>query len=146
MLCPQNGSRRRRKINSSRRKNKKPKHHWPAIHRIHRAANILVSKITQASILGRDFLQHFGTSFSEVNSVRTERSLSLDAILEKHSIVFDTVMGKFKHKQVRLSISDNVRPIFCKQRQVPHAFKAQVESELERLERLGVITPTETSD
>lgn len=99
------------------------------------------------SILGRDFLQHFGIfSFAEVNSVRTERSLSIDAILEKHSIVFDTVMGKFKHKQVRLSISDNARPIVCKPRQVPHAFKAQVESELERLERLGVITPTETSD
>lgn len=111
---------------------------------------LLVVDSDGPSILGRDFLRRFGISFAEINSiksnfVRTGDSLTLEGILTNHSSVFEKGVGKFKHKQVHLSIDDNVNPIFCKPRQVPHAFKAQVEAELERLEQIGVITSTETS-
>lgn len=113
--------------------------------------NVLVVDSDGPSILDRDFLRRFGVSFAEINSiksglVRASDSLTLEGILTNHSSVFEKGVGKFKHKQVHLSINDNVSPIFCKRRQVPHAFKAQVESESERLERIGVITPTETSN
>lgn len=39
-----------------------------------------------------------------------------------------------------------ISPIFCKPRQVPYAFKSKVDDELTRLQKLGVITPVETSD
>lgn len=104
------------------------------------------------SILGRDFLRCFGISFAEINQIKSQpqnpinQSLSLESVLKKYPKVFEQTIGKYVYKQVHLSINSDAKPVFCKPRQVPHAFKAQVEAELERLERLNVITPVETSE
>lgn len=47
--------------------------------------------------------------------------------------------GQLKGQRVHISIRDDARPVFCKARPVPFAMKQQVNDELDRLEREGVI-------
>lgn len=105
---------------------------------------IMVVNSDGPSILGRDFLEKFKISFSEINSINNP--LSLPSLLKKFDNMFEDKLGRYKHKQVSLRIDDSVSPKFFKPRPIPSAFKTQVDDELNRLERMGVITPVETSD
>lgn len=105
---------------------------------------LLVLNSTGPSILGRDFMHTFGISFAEINHI--DADATLDDLLSKHSAIFETGLGKLKYTKISLRLDSDVEPIFMKPRQVPYAFREQVEQELDRLESLGVITPVETSD
>ncbi|XP_061723763.1 uncharacterized protein K02A2.6-like [Cydia pomonella] len=60
--------------------------------------------------------------------------------------VFAQGTGKFTGKPIQLKVASDARPVFCKPRAVPHALRAAVEAELERLQADGVISPVETSE
>ena len=48
--------------------------------------------------------------------------------------------------KAKFHVEDNARPVYCKARSVPLALRSKVDSELERLERTGVIEPVEFSE
>lgn len=57
-------------------------------------------------------------------------------------------MGKFNGPKVHLNVKSgsDIKPVFCKPRTIPYAFREKVEAELYRLEKMGVITLVESND
>lgn len=104
------------------------------------AMNILIVDSTGPPVLGRDFLTRFGIQFAQINSMTS--ICNLQELLAHFSALFDGGLGKYKYLQVHLDVIPNSKPIFCKPRPVPYAFREQVDAELLRLETAGVITKT----
>lgn len=105
---------------------------------------ILVVRGNGPAILGRDFMQIFNFTFAQLNEISTEETL--ESLLNRFAELFDGKLGKFKYNTINLNIEPNVKPIFCKPRPVPYAFRDTIEAELIRLEKLGVIEPIPTSE
>ncbi|XP_063900178.1 uncharacterized protein K02A2.6-like [Zophobas morio] len=99
------------------------------------------------SMLGRDFLNKFKfelvSEFDEKNEVL---SVSETNIVNEFQEVFSDGLGCFKQHTFTLKLKDQFRPIFLKPRTVPLAYKEKVETELNRLEKEGVIEPIESSE
>lgn len=110
--------------------------------------NILVVDGKGPSILGRDFLSKFHLTFAQVNNINTSTKSSLDQLLHKFGVLFSGELGKYTQNKVKLELNPECtsRPIFCKPRTVPYAFREQVNAELDRLEQLGVISPVSTNE
>lgn len=102
------------------------------------------------SILGRDFIQKFNLTFAQVNSIEASESTKskLNKLLSEYSGLFDGTLGKFNGPKIHLNIKNgsDIRPVFCKPRTIPYAFRDKVEAELDRLEKMGVITLVKSND
>ncbi|XP_040166524.1 uncharacterized protein K02A2.6-like [Anopheles arabiensis] len=55
-------------------------------------------------------------------------------------------MGLCTKGNVTLQLKEKCRPVFCPKRPVAYAMLDAVDKELDRLEKLGVITPVDFSD
>ncbi|XP_023311910.1 uncharacterized protein K02A2.6-like isoform X3 [Anoplophora glabripennis] len=95
------------------------------------------------SILGRDFMKNFKIQLSMVNTV--VKGDVMNGLVSKYSDVFSEKLGCFKLSKVSLQLKPGARPVFCKPRNVPIAFKKPLEEELRKLEAEGVISPVESS-
>ncbi|XP_074026021.1 uncharacterized protein K02A2.6 isoform X1 [Leptinotarsa decemlineata] len=60
--------------------------------------------------------------------------------------LFSERLGKYKYSKVSLELKEDAKPVFCKHRNVPFAYKEALTSELVKLETEGVISPIETSE
>ncbi|XP_018574611.2 uncharacterized protein K02A2.6-like [Anoplophora glabripennis] len=69
----------------------------------------------------------------------------MNGLVSKYSDVFSEKLGCFKLSKVSLQQKPGARPVFCKPRNVPIAFKKPLEEELRKLEAEGVISPVEIS-
>ena len=67
-------------------------------------------------------------------------------VLDRHATVFTEKLGTLKGTQVKLHVDPQVQPQFFKACSVPFALKAKVETELVRLESLGIIIPVQHSN
>ena len=77
-----------------------------------------------------------------VNSIHNLSTTSaVQEVVDKHVTVF-----LLKGTEVRLHMDPHVQPQFFKARSIPFALKAKVETELERLESLGIIIPVQHSN
>ena len=70
----------------------------------------------------------------------------LQAVLDRHSEVFQDGLGTIKGFTARIYVDPNAAPRFYPARSVAYAFREQVEQELERLTREGVLEPVEVSE
>ena len=70
----------------------------------------------------------------------------LDDLLAKQSELFEDSYEGMKGLEAHVTMEDGARPIFVKPRRVPYALKDEVERELDKLEKNGVIVKTERSD
>lgn len=96
-------------------------------------------------LIGRDALRILNFKFNlSVNSVSVNHRLS--GVLNNFKNLFDGSLGKFQYATVNLKIKSDAKPIFFPPRPVPFAYRNKLETELERLESLGVITRVEHSD
>ncbi|VVC35274.1 Aspartic peptidase domain, partial [Cinara cedri] len=96
------------------------------------------------NLLGRDFMDKFNIKLTNINMLdHTEPKL--EQLNIKYSNLFSDGMGRYVHKKFKIRLKDNATPIFHKPRQIPFAFKGQVEEKLYRLEKLGVISQVESS-
>ena len=66
-----------------------------------------------------------------------------EALVNGFPEVFDFNLHPLK---ARLVLKEGAQPVFCRPRSVPFAIKEQVERELERLEKTGVICPVNYSE
>ncbi len=71
-----------------------------------------------------------------------KESTSLQNILRKHAEVFGDELGNMKDITVKLSI----KPKCLKARPVPYAIKPKVETDLDRLEKTGVLKKVSVSE
>ena len=97
------------------------------------------------NLLGRDLLQKLEVDLGSVNANVLEQTTPMEGILDKHSIVFSEELGCMNGPAVQLQIDDKVQPKFFKPRTVPYILKEKVETELQRLEKLGIISPIKFS-
>ena len=65
----------------------------------------------------------------------------LQTVLDKHCLVFNDELGCMKDMKVKLLIDSTAKPKFFKPRSVPFTLRNKVETELQRLESLGLISP-----
>ena len=68
------------------------------------------------------------------------------ALRNRYQEVFSEKLGTITPFQAKLSVAPNAKPKFFKPRTVPFALKERVESELDRLERDGVLEKTPYSE
>ena len=73
-------------------------------------------------------------------------STELEDTLNKYSDVFREELGELKDRQVKIDITVPAQPRFYKHRNIAYALRERVESELERLEKQGVIEPVKYSE
>lgn len=94
-------------------------------------------------LIGRDIFRKlkFGFDLNKISS----NSVSLD-IQSELKLLFSDKIGKYNVCKVSLESKPNIKPIFIKPRVVPFAYKEKLESELDRLERDGVIFKVENCD
>ena len=55
-------------------------------------------------------------------------------------------VGTVKSIKAALHIKENVKPVFCKARQVPFALRPAVERELARMQSEGIIAPVDFNE
>ena len=70
----------------------------------------------------------------------------LHDLLAKHSELFKDSYEGMKGLEAHITMKDGAKPILEKPRRVPYALKDEVERELDKLEKNGVIIKTERSD
>ncbi|XP_031334049.1 uncharacterized protein K02A2.6-like [Photinus pyralis] len=113
---------------------------------------LLIVNSNGPPLLGRDLISRLGIKLVEsknnnVYSINVVgNSKSLNALLDKYEIIFRDELGKFSKSKVSITVPVNTKPIFCKPYNIPFAYKAKVEQELDRLEKIGVITKVETNN
>jgi len=67
-------------------------------------------------------------------------------IIDKNASVFQEGLGEVVGVTAQLHVTQNAQPSFCRARPVPHALKAKVEKELDRLEKQKVIEAVQYSE
>ena len=72
--------------------------------------------------------------------------LALQSVLAKYPDVFMEGLGTLKGVKAKIYVDQGAEPKYIKARSVPYALKTNVELELERLEREGIISPVEFSE
>ena len=71
---------------------------------------------------------------------------ALQSVLAKYPDVFMEGLGTLKGVKAKIYVDQGAEPKYIKARSVPYALKTNVELELERLEREGIISPVEFSE
>ena len=99
------------------------------------------------TLFGRDWLQHIRLDW------RTIGLASLDAgrdrvqmLLERYPRVFNQKLGTMGHFEAALRLSKDAKPVFCKAWSVPFALKEVVGSELDRLDKEGILVKVSSSE
>lgn len=102
------------------------------------------------TLLGKNWLSYVKLEWGEIFSVTKSEPcgarIQLDSLLSKHSELFEESYEGMKGFEAHITMKDGAKPVFIKSRRVPYALKDEVERELEKLERHGVIKKTERSN
>ena len=98
------------------------------------------------SLLGRDWLKHFKLDWSQLNSVKRDHDASIQQLLDRHPALFKDELGKLEGETAKIYIDSDAKPQFYRARQVPYTLKVQVEAEIDRLVKEGVIEPVQFSE
>ena len=102
------------------------------------------------TLLGRNWLNHVQLEWGEIFSLTRSQSESaksqLDSLLAKHSELFKDSYDGMKGLEAHITMKHGAKAIFIKPLRVPYALKDEVEKELSKLEKNGVIVETDRSD
>ncbi len=99
------------------------------------------------NLVGRDWLEEFNYAIGNIKQLsHTVADTDLDHVLLEHADVFKEGIGHMKDMEVKIRISDDATPKFCKPRPVPYALKANLEKELDRLIDEGILEPVQFSE
>ena len=104
---------------------------------------VLIVQGKRANLFGRDWLKEIRLDWGSIMKVG---SMELEDTLNLYSDVFREELGEFKGTKVKIDITVPAQPRFNKHRNIAYALRERVESELERLEKQGVIEPVKYSE
>ncbi|KAG8174283.1 hypothetical protein JTE90_020770 [Oedothorax gibbosus] len=105
---------------------------------------LLVVEGEGPNLCGRNWIELFNIlPVSSCLSVSHENSI--ESLLNNHSDVFSSELGKFKDYQINLIVKPDVQPSFYKARTLPFAVRDKVKDELQRLQDVGIIKPVRYS-
>ena len=103
---------------------------------------VIVVKGKGQSLLGRNWLEKIRLQWqkifkvdskgSDTSSLVPDTKLKLDAILQRHEVVFKEGLGTYTGPKAHIKIDATCTPKFFKARPVPYAQREAVEKELER--------------
>ena len=99
-------------------------------------------------LLGRNLLNRIKLAWGEIFSLKRsglEDAKSQLDLLAKHSDLLEDSYEGMKGVEAHITMKDGAKPIFIKPRRVPYALKDEVEREVDKLEKNGVIVKTEKS-
>ncbi|XP_035900492.1 uncharacterized protein K02A2.6-like [Anopheles stephensi] len=124
---------------------------WKGIMEVNgRRKQVLVRVVEEDLLLfGTDSMDVFGLWKQPLDAFCNIISSTKDAgaaVLEQFPALFSSELGRCDKVKVSLQLKDNVNPVFRPKRPVAYAMQTMVEDELGRLERLGIITPTDSSE
>ncbi|XP_065074491.1 uncharacterized protein K02A2.6-like [Ochlerotatus camptorhynchus] len=101
-------------------------------------------------ILGLDLVEAFQLDSVPMNVFCRQVNNSSSSIVERlkaaYPQVFSTSLGRCTKATVKLDLKPGQRPAFCPKRPVAYAMHQIVDDELDRLERLQIITPIDYSE
>ena len=105
-----------------------------------------VVKGNARNLLGRDLLSQIRLDWQSIFAVFVPKEKQLQAVLDEFNQIFLKELGLCKGVKAKINMKSEAIPIFRKARALPFAMKKRVESELDRLEQLGIIKPVQYSD
>ena len=99
-----------------------------------------------SSLFGRDWLQVIKLDWTKIHQISGTPPTTSQPLLEKHKAVFQDELGLIKGVSAKIYVNSTARPQFYKPRSLPQVLQRKVEQELQRLEKMGVITQVQFAD
>ncbi|XP_053388445.1 uncharacterized protein K02A2.6-like [Mercenaria mercenaria] len=94
-------------------------------------------------LFGREWLYALKLNWTEIWNLNLDRVAQFK---NKYKDVFDRDLGKVKNFKAKLKLKPESTPKFVKARKVPFVMKPQIEEELDRLVKDGVLEKVDTSE
>ena len=104
------------------------------------------------ALFGRDWLKEIPLDWNSIKSLTAQKKetprsrTQLDAILSKHTAVFDEKLGEVKGVTAKFNLQENSQPNYSKARTVAYSLRNKVEKELVILEKEGTLTKVNHSE
>ena len=105
---------------------------------------LVITAGSSPTLLGRDWLTALQLDWRSIFILRP--TLTLQQVFDEHSIIFSEGLGELRDMAAKIHVDKDAHPLFHKAQQVPFAVRKKVKEELDRLQSLGVIQPTQFSD
>lgn len=117
--------------------------------------NIYLTEINRKPLLGREWLRQLldqsvlkemtlNALSEEILAVNPKQQL--ETILQKYKKIFELNLDSIKDKKARLTLKEEVRPVFLKHRTIPFKLLPLVEKEIQNLEDAGILVKVDTSE
>lgn len=107
---------------------------------------LLVVPTDGPSLFGRDWLKELQLDWKQLHHVQLQRCQALQNVLDRHAPLFNDELGTLRDTKVTIHVQPDAHPRFFRPRPVPYALRGKVETELQRLQDTGVITPVKFSE
>ena len=99
------------------------------------------------NLLGRNWLQEDSLQLDWKTIFHAQTEIcSVESLKQRYKSVFDGELGLFQGPPVKLYVTAEAKPKFCRARPVPYAIKSKVGDELQRLEAQDIISAVQYSD
>ncbi|XP_043217358.1 uncharacterized protein K02A2.6-like isoform X6 [Amphibalanus amphitrite] len=106
----------------------------------------LVVDTTGPNLLGRDWLRVLKLNWQDIKQVRFGDDPRFQELKKKYADVFSSELGCLKDVEVKFELDESVSPRFCRARNIPYAYRKQVEEQLEAEVEAGILEPVRTSE
>ena len=95
------------------------------------------------SLFGRSWLEEIKL---DCNSIHTLQNVSVSPLLDKYAPLFADKLGLLQGASAKLYVDPQATPKFFRARPVPYRLKEKVETKLDRLQKLGIISPVQHAE
>ncbi|XP_070162295.1 uncharacterized protein [Polyergus mexicanus] len=108
--------------------------------------NMYITNTDRKQLMGREWIRQLKVQlWNTLNILYTDTSKEVETMLQEYRQGLDSISGKIKEIQARLTVKKNTCPIFLKARKVPFKLMPLVEKEIERLVNTGILEKINTS-
>ena len=109
--------------------------------------NALIVKGGGPNLLGRDWLEEIRLDWETIFQIASDNPRSaLHEMLSKYQDVFTEGLCTPNGVKAKIYVDQGAEPKYIKARAVPYALSSNVELELERMEREGIISPVNSQN